>query len=261
MSWRSGFQGSAPKLNEAEERRRKLEAEREEKRKKLEAERLARAQQRSETRKQIQAAVQSRQEATQALQDLRDIAPDIFDGEGVDTEEVSSDILEDSDATMPDTDDVPVNFEDEDGKDTAGAMREATANLAKFNWDSDDLLFTFQQIEVKMRTVEVKQNWTKFQVLSTVLPKNVQEEVKHVLRKQQSDFPQKDSYKQLKKEILRIFGPKPDDGWARALSRVLTGTPSQLARQLVNDICKEPTLGINPSAAPSVTLIFQHLAL
>ena len=231
MSWLNRALSSTSKETPEEDPR-------ETKRKKLEEERHKRAQQRASRQQQLQAAQQAQKEANEAYQALYDLAPDIFEDEvGTEVpEDIAEDILDDSGETMPDN--AAVNFEDEDGVDTAGAMREASANLAKFNWDSEDLLFTFQQIEVKMSTVEVKKNWTKFQVLSTVLPKNVQEEVKHVLRKQQTDFPQKDSYKQLKAEILRIFGPKPDDGMARALSRVLTGTPSQLARQLVNDICK-----------------------
>ena len=39
--------------------------------------------------------------------------------------------------------------------------------------------------------------------------------IKKFLRKSETEFPNKDSYKQLKKEILRIFGPRPETrpGW------------------------------------------------
>ena len=63
-------------------------------------------------------------------------------------------------------------------------------------------------------------------------------EVKSILRKMEDEFPQNDAYKTLKKEVLRIFGPKPEAGMDRALNRVLTGKPSQLARALVDDMCK-----------------------
>merc|ERR1712015_432199 len=101
---------------------------------------------------------------------------------------------------MPDN--AQVNFEDEDGNDGDNDMREACQSLAKFNWDASDLLFTFNQMEVKMATAAVKKNWTKFQVLTTIIPKNVQDQVKPLLRKQATDFPNKDSYKQLKTRIL-----------------------------------------------------------
>ena len=89
-----------------------------------------------------------------------------------------------------------------------------------------------------MKSVGVKKSFTKFQVLATIIPKKVIKEVKPFLRLQESEFTNNDSYKQLKKEILRIFGPKPEVAMNRALSRVLTGTPSSLARELVQDVCK-----------------------
>ena len=136
---------------------------------------------------------------------------------------------------MPDVD--IVNFEDEDGVDEAGAMREACSNLAKLEYDPNDLKFFFKQAEIKMSAVGVKKNYTKFQILTNILPKRVIDEVKSLVCKDATDFPNRDAYKQLKAEILRIFGPRPEAGMERALSRVLTGLPSQLARALVNDIC------------------------
>ena len=90
-----------------------------------------------------------------------------------------------------------------------------------------------------MAAVGVKKNFTKLQVLSTVIPKRVQDEVKELLSMKATEFPNNDGYKQLKNEILRIFGPRPEDAVDRALARVLTGKPSQLARALVGDICKQ----------------------
>ena len=54
----------------------------------------------------------------------------------------------------------------------------------------------------------------------------------------EAEFTDDDSYLQLKNEILSIFGPRQEDGMERALSRVLIGKPSTLARQLVHDIAK-----------------------
>ena len=134
--------------------------------------------------------------------------------------------------------DEPVNFEDENGNDDPRAMQDACRNLQNFEFEENDLLFYFQQIEAKMSAVGVKKNFTKFQVLSTIIPRRVIDQVKSLLRKQASDFPNHDAYKQLKREILRIFGPKPEAAVERALNRTLTGKPSELARALVNDICQ-----------------------
>ena len=139
-------------------------------------------------------------------------------------------------AAMPD--DAIVAFEAEDGADEAGALREACRNVEKLEWDDNDVAFFFSKAEIKMSAVGVKKQYTKFQVLSTVLPKKVEDQLKPMLVKTETDFPLKDAYKQLKSEILRIFGPKPERAVERALSRVLVDTPSHLARDLVNDICK-----------------------
>ena len=140
-------------------------------------------------------------------------------------------------ANMPNPAPPVVVFEDEDGVDEAGALKEACQNLAKYEWSDDDLLFYFNQIEIKMSAAGVKKNFTKFQVLSTIIPAKVMNQVKSLLRKGENEFPNKDAYKQLKQKILRIFGPRPEAAVERALSRVMTDKPSELARQLVNDIC------------------------
>ena len=100
----------------------------------------------------------------------------------------------------------------------------------------DDLLFYFGQIEIKMAANGVKKQFTKFQVLSSIMPPHVIEEVKPLLRLSEAQFTDNDSYKQLKREILNIFGPRQEAGVERALGRVLTGQPSSLARALANDI-------------------------
>ena len=132
-----------------------------------------------------------------------------------------------------------VNFEDEDGVDDARALQEACSQLVKHEWDEDDLDFFFNQAEIVMQSVGVKKNYTKFQVLSRILPKKVINEVKPLLRKKETDYPDKNAYRKLKDEVLRIFGPKPELGVEKALGRVLTGKPSTLARQLVNDLNKD----------------------
>ena len=152
-----------------------------------------------------------------------------------------------------------VNFEDENGVDDDRALQEAIRNLEKVNWDPCDLNFVFNQVEIKMTAVGAKKSYTKFQTLSTILPKNVLEDVKPLLRKKEAEFPENNSYKLLKDEILRIHGPKPEAAVERALSRVLVGKPSSLARQLVNDLCKNE---LNCSCCPPIIMALwkRHLS-
>ena len=52
-------------------------------------------------------------------------------------------------AVMPDPPAI-VNFEEEDGVDDAKALQDACKQLERFNWDCNDLPFTFNQLEIKM---------------------------------------------------------------------------------------------------------------
>ena len=222
------------------------------KRKKLQEERLQRALQRDRLRKQLKSAQEAREAADLAEAELFALDPNIF--EDTLDEEVSSDILEDSDTSANMPNEAIVAFEDEDGQNDDRALQEACSSLSRLQWDKDDLLFHFGQIEIKMAAVGVKKNFTKFQVLSTIIPKEVIDEVKPLLRMNETEFPNKDAYKQLKTEILRIFGPEPEDAVERALGRVLVGKPSQLARAVMNDITAKKQLQCENCAAVIQTL-------
>ena len=161
MSWFGAVKAKEDKAKEAELR--------EAKRLKLEEDRLARAQKRAERQKLLQSAIEAQQEADQVIKDLQSLDPDIFEGDS-NASEVTSDILDDTEdsATMPD--DNIVNFEDEDGNDNANAMQEACRNLQRLEFEESDLDFWFSQVEIKMGAVGVKKNFTKFQVLSSIIP-------------------------------------------------------------------------------------------
>ena len=128
-------------------------------------------------------------------------------------------------------------FEDVNEADDDKALSSALRIIQGFEWKPNDINFYFNQLEIKMTTAGVKKNWTKFQVLTTVLPSAVQDEVKSILQKGETDFPNNDAYKILKHKVLKIFGQSEESRFERAMQRTLTGKPSQLARVLVNDIC------------------------
>ena len=84
----------------------------------------------------------------------------------------------------------------------------------------------------------VKSQWSKREVLHSLLPENVQVKVKHILKKDQSnagDTP----YKTLKLELLKIFAPKPEAAFEAAMSRKLSNfdSPSALAKAIIDDLC------------------------
>ena len=114
-----------------------------------------------------------------------------------------------------------VDFEDENGEDSAGALREGIQAVAKINWDDNDLKFVFKKLEISISAAGAKKQYTKFQIVSTILPKHIEDEVKSLLEMNETEFTDNNSYKQLKSEIMRIFGPKPSAAIDRALTRVL----------------------------------------
>ena len=224
--WRSGILGTNKEPAEPAEDARQA------KRDKLEADRNRRAEQRAQSKKKLQAALQSRKEANDALKAILDIAPDIFEGEEACTDEVAQEILEETD-TMPDDDAVQIDFEDENAKDGDKAL-DYTRTL-KLEYNASEVEFWFTQLENEMYTCEVKSQWLKRCVLVKNLPAKIQNDVKALLILPKSAAPT-DLYKRIKTEILRIHAPKKEDTFKKALSRVLVGLPSQLGQDLINDM-------------------------
>ena len=152
-----------------------------------------------------------------------------------------------------------VAFEDENGENDNNALQDGCRALDRFVWDESDIAFTFNQIEIKLGAVGVKKQYTKMQCLSTILPVKIRDEVKPLLRKTETEFPNNNAYSLIKKEILRIFGPRPEAAVEKALSRVLSSTPSQLARALVNDLCKKELVGCTCCPAIVLAMWKRHL--
>ena len=132
--------------------------------------------------------------------------------------------------------DAMANYEDENGVDDDKALSNAISALKNKKFAYDDLDFYFTQIEIVMQTHGVKKNYTKFMVLASIIPTEVENEVKPLLRKKETEL-NNEGYKLLKNKILQIFSAKQEARYLRAMGRTLTGKPSQLARALVDDIC------------------------
>ena len=198
---------------------------REEKRRKLEQERLFRSKQRDAHRKQLQAAIDSRREAEEALQSLLDIDPSIFEGE--DSEEISpeeiSELLK------------MTNFDEQNADNGADAMK--NLGQIKVNWDSEDPQYFFQKLETELQIFEINKQFTKRQALIRLLPDTVGKEFKHLINLQETEAGAV-PYKVLKTAIIKAYGPRPGDAYQRAVNRVMTGKPSVLLKLIISDICK-----------------------
>ena len=135
------------------------------------------------------------------------------------------------------------DYDQKDVADKADALNKAISQLKGYQFDQNDLDFYFNQVEIKLDSAGVGRQFTKLQALSTILPPHVTSQIKPLLRKKQSEFPENDAYFQVKSRILQIFCPPADAAFNRAFSRVLTGKPSTLARDLVSDLCSKELNG------------------
>ena len=81
-----------------------------------------------------------------------------------------------------------VNFEDENGVDSENALEKACNRAEKILWDDNDLQFVFNQFEIRVAACGVKKQFTKFQVLVNILPRKIQDQVKPLLRKKETEF-------------------------------------------------------------------------
>ena len=228
MSWLSGYK-SKPSTSDPDKP--PASQIREEKRLKLEAERKHRAEQREKSRKQLKAAQEAREEANLAYQQFLAIAPDVFEGDITD-EVPEEDILDDS------SNDIMADFMTENGEDAEKAMDKLSSVVCPF--DKDDLEFWFSELEGQLELIGVKSQWLKRLALQRMLPLEVKSEVKSLFRLCKADAGD-DIYKRIKTELLNLFGKKPEDDYIRAKNRVMTGNPSKLGKEILDDICDKST--------------------
>ena len=127
-----------------------------------------------------------------------------------------------------------VDFDAENADDSASAMDNLRSVHCPFN--KSDIEFWFSQLEDQLTLIGVKRQWTKKIALSRFLPPEIQTEVKSLMKLSQTAAGN-DIYLKIKTRLLKLYGPKPEDSYLRAKSRVLTGKPSQLGKLLVEDIC------------------------
>ena len=128
------------------------------------------------------------------------------------------------------------NYDAEEKNDGEKATEHARA--VKVEFDANDIKFWFAQLEDEMTMASVGSQWLKKTVLQRNLPVKQKEDVKALLTLQKADAGQ-NIYLRIKNELIRIYAPKPSDSYRKALTRTMTGLPSQLGYQLVDDVCKK----------------------
>ena len=126
-------------------------------------------------------------------------------------------------AAMPNP--AAIDIAEENGQD--GAEAQSQARQIKIEFEPNDIKFWFSQLEAEMLMATVKSRWLKKTILQRNLPNKQREDVKAYLTLTQAEAGDT-IYKDIKDELLRIYSPKPQDSYLKALSREMTGLPSQL---------------------------------
>ena len=145
--------------------------------------------------------------------------------------DIGGDLLSDNRVKM-------VKFEDEDEKDATGAYGKAAA--IKLTYTPNDLKFWFSQVERMMKFSEVKAQFTKLQVLTSLLPRDFLEEVKSEVSVDE-DEATATCYKDVKKRVMELFGPQEDEDYYKACNLILVTTPSALCRKIIALLCEHRT--------------------
>ena len=130
---------------------------------------------------------------------------------------------------------MPPKYDETTGKD-AEDLFQKVGNI-KLAWpDDDDIEFWIQQLETKMRFAGVKSQFLKLQVITNVLPAKCMPPIKSML-KVMDDEADETCYKRVKTRLLECFGKKEEEEVKLAYQMVLTTTPSQLARDILDKVC------------------------
>ena len=106
----------------------------------------------------------------------------------------------------------------------------------KAKFDQHDVTFWFNTVESQLKKHGINRQWDKKDAIVAILPENIVEECKPILRLSQQDAGTH-IYKTLKSEIIQLFGERDEDAFKKALALKLTGRPSALGKKLTHIIC------------------------
>ena len=123
-------------------------------------------------------------------------------------------------------------FEDDNGADDPEWYKKPV----KVPYNAQDIKFWFNQLEDAMTFAGVRKQYTKRRILYQNLEQDVASEIMTLLRLNETEAGTH-SYRDCKRELMRIFGPQEHDAYEKAAALTRTGKPSQLAKRLAALLC------------------------
>ena len=157
-------------------------------------------------------------------------------------------------AAMPDPPPPQVDFDLENKDD--GDKSQENARHIKIEFEPNNVRFWFAQLEAEMLLASIGSQWLKKTVLQRNLPNKQKEDVQAYLELPKTQAGNQ-IYFDIKQEIIRIYAPKPQTAYKRALGRTMVGLPSQLGHQIVNDVCKKPNKLVGCCCAAAALAIWE----
>ena len=133
----------------------------------------------------------------------------------------------------------PVPFAEENGQDPPEICTKA--DTVKVPFDKKDPVYWFRRLEIQMQIRQIKSQFWKRVVLEANLPAEMNETIKDLLIKEQSESAS--VYIDCKKRILKLYGPKAENNIALAQGLVMTGLPSQAGKRIRELVCTKPKFG------------------
>ena len=140
-------------------------------------------------------------------------------------------------------------FEDENGVDDVEWYKKPV----KVPYNAQDIKFWFCQLEDAMAFAGVRKQYTKRRILYQNLDQDVANEIMTLLRLNETEAGTH-SYRDCKRELMRIFGPQEHDAYAKAAALLRTGKPSQLAKRLAALLCNCRPRPLQPGCCAIATV-------
>ena len=106
----------------------------------------------------------------------------------------------------------------------------------KIKFDPQDVKYSFNAIEAQLKKFGINRQWDKKNSLVSILPDDIVDECKPILRLTE-DEQGEHIYKDLKDEIMQLYGPKEEDAFKKAMALKMTGKPSAFGKKLLHIIC------------------------
>ena len=146
-----------------------------------------------------------------------------------------------------------------DAEDCKDAQQEARS--IKLAFDRQDVKAWLTRFEIRLEFAGVGSQWLKRLCLENVLPDDIANCCKDYFCMPKSDCKDtfKNIYKLCKTRILEKYGPKPEEDFEKAQTLVMTGLPSEAAKEIRDLICEQKVKLTNCCCGKQVSSIWKKL--